>query len=315
MSQKTYLVTGGAGFIGTHLCRRLVELGHGVRVLDQRAPANGGVPGVEYMRGDVRDLALVERLLEGVADVYHLAAIVSVPLCQKDPLDSYSTNFTGTLTVLEAIRRRAQAAGRPPQGLVFASTAALYGSMGDDGRALRESDAARSFSSFYAAQKRASEQALDQYLKAFGVPSLAFRFFNVYGPGQDPTSPYSGVITIFAKLAKEGKQLPLNGGGVQTRDFIAVYDIVAGLIAALDLPKTKWDAQAMNLGTGTSLEIRNLAEMIRDASGLGSILVEAPPREGDVLHSLADISRAREALGFRPEHQLKKTLPELLKVI
>jgi UDP-glucose 4-epimerase len=314
MNKKTYLVTGGSGFIGTHLCRKLVELGHAVRVLDLREPKTS-VAGVEYVQGDVRDQALVGRLIEGASAVFHLAAIVSVPLCQKDPLDSYSNNFAGTLSVLEAIRLQALNQGSEPIGMVFASTAALYGSQGDDGRAVKESDSAQLFSSFYAAQKYASEQAMDQYLKAFGVPSVPFRFFNVYGPGQDPTSPYSGVITIFAKFAKEGKPLPLNGGGTQTRDFIAVYDIVAGLVSALQLPKAEWNAQAINLGTGKSLTIRNLAEIIRDSSGRGSELIDAPVREGDVLHSLADISRARQILGFAPQHELKKTLPELLKVI
>ena len=314
MTRQSYLVTGGAGFIGTHLCRKLVELGHSVKVLDLREPKTR-VAGVEYILGDVRDLDLVGRLIDGAAAVYHLAAIVSVPLCQKDPLDSYSTNFTGTLTVLAAIRLQAERRGTPPIGMIFASTAALYGSVGDDGRAVKESDAARLFSSFYAAQKHASEQAMDQYLKTFGVPSLPFRFFNVYGPGQDPTSPYSGVITIFAKLAQQGKPLQLNDSGNPTRDFIAVYDIVSALTVALDLPKNNWDAQAINLGTGTSLKIRKLAEIIRDASGMGSELLSAPARDGDVLHSLADITRARQLLGFSPQHELKKTLPELLKVI
>jgi UDP-glucose 4-epimerase len=312
--QQNILVTGGAGFIGTHLCRKLIELGHRVKVLDLRAPETT-VPGVEYHQGDVRDLKLVSQFIEDVSTVYHLAAIVSVPLCQRDPLDSYSNNFTGTLVVLEAIRQQASGRRTSPIRMVFASTAALYGTVGDDGRALQESDAATVFASFYAAQKYASEQAMDQYLKAFGVPSIAFRFFNVFGPGQDPTSPYSGVITIFSRLAKEGKPLPLNAGGIQTRDFITVYDIVTGLTGALNLTASQCVAQAVNLGTGNTLNIRCLAEIIRDAAGTDSPLVEAPAREGDVVHSKADIQRARQLLGFNPQTDLKKSLEELLKVI
>jgi UDP-glucose 4-epimerase len=309
-SQKI-LVTGGAGFIGTHLCRALKGLGHEVVVLDLRKPETS-VDGVRYVQGDVRDGALVLKLIDGASTVYHLAAIVSVPLCQKDPVDSYSTNLTGTLVVLDAIRKQAEARKAPPIRFAFASTAALYGTAGDDGRALKESDAAVWHTSYYAAQKIASEQAMDQYLKAFGVPTLPFRFFNVFGKGQDPTSPYSGVITIFCRFAREGRPLPLNAGGIQTRDFIAVHDIVAGLTSALDLPATAWDARPVNLGTGKTLTIRALAQIIVDAAGTGSKLVDAPAREGDVTHSLADISRARALLGFQPKHELKGTISELL---
>lgn len=313
-SESEILVTGGAGFIGTHLCRKLVRAKHAVTVLDIRTPQSP-VSGVKYVRGDVRDPLIVRELVGAASTVYHLAAIVSVPLCQKDPFDSYSTNFTGTLVLLNAIREQAQDSGRRPARVVFASSAALYGNKGTEGRALREEDRALRFSSFYAAQKGASEQALDQYRQAFGVPSIAFRFFNVYGQGQDPSSPYSGVITVFSRLAREGRPLPLNGGGRQTRDFISVEDVVDGLARALELPDDSWNAQPVNLGTGTSVDIRSLAEMIRDATGKISALVEAAPREGDVLHSLADISIARELLRFQPKHALKERITALLKII
>jgi UDP-glucose 4-epimerase len=309
--RETLLVTGGAGFIGTHLCRRLASQSHRVRVLDLRAPETA-VPSVEYVRGDVRDAALLEKCMAGVTTVYHLAATVSVPLCQKDPIESYSNNFTATVVVLEAIRRRA-AAGHPSPRLVFASTAALYGTNGDDGRALREEDAAIEFLSFYAAQKDASERAISLYARTFGVPAAVFRFFNVYGPGQDPTSPYSGVITVFSRLAREGRDLPLNGGGAQTRDFISVHDLVDGLVAPLSGGKAAWDAEPMNLGSGTAITVRELASKIREALGGRFALVDAPPREGDVLHSRADIRRAREKLGFAPRRDLLTGLRELLE--
>jgi nucleoside-diphosphate-sugar epimerase len=312
--KQKILVTGGAGFIGTHLCRKLIDLGNEVSVLDLRKPETV-VSGVRYVQGDVRDATALQGLVNEVAVVYHLAALVSVPLCQRDPLDSYSNNFTATIMVLDAIRKRAESTRTAPIRLVFASTAALYGAMGDDGRAVKESDVAPQFSSFYAAQKFASEQAMDQYKKVFGIPSVAFRFFNVFGPGQDPTSPYSGVISIFSKLAKEGKPLNLNAGGVPTRDFISVHDIVTGLSGALTLETSQWNAQPINLGTGTSLSVRTLAEIIREAAGTGSELRDAPAREGDVIHSKADIGRAQALLGFKPDLDLKKNLLMLLKVI
>lgn len=313
-SSQTVLVTGGAGFIGTHLCRLLRSQGHLVRVLDLRTPVQAGiqpVEGVEYFQGDVRDEERVKGLLDGVDTVYHFAATVSVPVCQKDPVDSYDVNFTGTVKVLDAIRKSSSGRERPI-GIVFASTAALYGNNGDDGRALREEDVAQTFASFYAAQKRASEQAIDLYRTTFGIPAVIFRFFNVFGPGQDPTSPYSGVISIFARLAREGRDLPLNGGGTQTRDFISVHDLVGACGRALTLPISKWDARPMNLGTGIRTTIQELSNAIIRVSGSTSRSVPAPHRDGDVIHSLADISRAREIVGLSPQVSLDSGLKELL---
>ena len=175
----------------------------------------------------MRDRTLTSQAMEGSDVVYHLAATVSVPLCQKDPVDSYSNNFQATLGLLELIRERRVRDGKAIR-FAFASTAAVYGARGDDGRALREDDIAQEFMSFYAAQKHASEQAIRLYRTAHGIPAWIFRFFNVFGPGEDPKSPYSGVITVFARLAREGQPLPLHGGGAQTRDFISVHDVVDG---------------------------------------------------------------------------------------
>src|SRR5438128_3606009 len=180
------LVTGGAGFIGTHLSRRLVGLGHEVRIIDREDPAEP-VAGSTYLKGDVRDRTLTSQAMEGSDVVYHLAATVSVPLCQKDPVDSYSNNFQATLGLLELIRERRVRDGKAIR-FAFASTAAVYGARGDDGRALREDDIAQEFMSFYAAQKHASEQAIRLYRTAHGIPAWIFRFFNVFGPGQDPKS-------------------------------------------------------------------------------------------------------------------------------
>jgi UDP-glucose 4-epimerase len=301
------LVTGGAGFIGTHLCRKLSEAGQKVLSLDLRKPENP-VESVEYVQGDVRDLPLLERILGRADSVVHLAATVSVPLCQKAPDESYSNNFGATLMLLEAIRK--QTARRI--GVIFAGTAAVYGDLGNDGRALKEPEVAPHFSSFYAAQKHASEKAIELYSTYHNIPATIFRFFNVFGPGQDPTSPYSGVITVLSKLAREGRPLPMNGGGGQTRDFISVHDIVAGVAAMAALPFDRWKAEPVNLGTGKSITVREVGAMISKVYGGKSQLVDAPPREGDVLHSRADIARARSLLAFSPRVSLEDGLRQLL---
>lgn len=307
------LITGGAGFVGTHLCRKLAQLNYSVLSLDLRRPTTA-VPGVEYIQGDVRDQTLLASLVAPVSTVYHLAATVSVPLCQKDPLESYSNNFNATLIVLEAIRKKFEIKKEMTR-LAFASTAALYGSKGDDGRALKENDIAEQFMSFYAAQKHASEEAIQLYRACYSIPATIFRFFNIFGQGQDPSSPYSGVITIFARFAKEGRPLPLNGGGHQTRDFVSVDDIVQGCALALKLPDAQWDAKPINLGTGASITVKQLATIIKEASRASSEIVVAPAREGDVMHSKADIGRAKEKLGYEPTTRLHGELAELLKVI
>lgn len=306
------LVTGGAGFIGTHLCRALREQGLKVTSLDLRKPETA-IEGVEYVQGDVRNVVLLQSLVNKTDLVYHLAATVSVPLCQNDPLESYSNNFTATLMVLQAIRQRAEASKSPAIPMAFASTAALYGEMGNDGRALKEQDVAERFLSFYAAQKHASERAIQLYNSCHGVPAQMFRFFNVFGPGQDPKSPYSGVITVFSELAKAGKPLPLNGGGTQTRDFVSVKDIAQACVSLLQLSREQWTATPMNLGTGATITVKELAHMISELSGKNVEAVNAPEREGDVLHSKADIGLAKKTIEFKPSVGLREGLQEIVK--
>ena len=308
---STILITGGAGFIGTHLCRNLIARNTRVLSLDLKEPKTP-VDGVLYLIGDARNTSLVSELvdLESIETIYHLAATVSVPLCQTDPVESYSHNLIATQSVLEASRR----SGRQVR-VAFASSAALYGSLGDHRNPLHEAAIAERFSSFYAAQKHASEKMIELYRDFFKVPALIFRFFNVYGVGQDPTSPYSGVITIFSKLAREKKPISVYNSGIQTRDFISVTELTSAISQALDLPSEQWDASVVNLGSGTSTTIRELAEMIRSIAGSDAPIVDLPPREGDVLHSLADIRRAKEILKFSPTSDLPVKLSHMLTQI
>lgn len=304
------LVTGGAGFVGTHLCRRLVQDGYQVVTLDLKDPTVA-IDGVEYVRGDVRDASLLRKLINTTDVVYHLAATVSIPACQKDPVESYSNNFNATLGVLEAIRAKAETTNTKPMPLVFASTAAVYGMKGDDGRALAEDDVAEEFLSYYAAQKHASEKTIELHSRFYAIPATVFRFFNIIGPGQDPSSPYSGVITIFMNLAKTGKPLLLNGGGHQTRDFISVYDIVDACVTALSLPTEQWNPKPINLGTGSVITIREVAELVRKINDNRSEILSAPSREGDVTHSRADVRRGFEALGWKAHRTVGDSLSEI----
>jgi len=153
---------------------------------------------------------------------------------------------------------------------------------------------------------------IELYTEFFKVPTLMFRFFNVYGKGQDPTSPYSGVITIFSTLAKEKKPISLYNAGKQTRDFIAVSELTSAIASALELPHEQWDSSVLNLGSGVSTTVRELAELIRSIAGSEAPIIDAPPREGDVLHSLADIRRAKELLKFNPTAHLRHKLESML---
>ena len=307
-SSGNILVTGGAGFIGTHLCRNLLERGHRVVSLDLKGTAEKPVNGVTYLQGDARDLQTLVHLFRyyGVTAVYHLAATVSVPLCQKDPSESYSHNVSATLAVLEAARL-----SETKVRVAFASSAALYGNLGDNQKPLSELEVSSRFSSFYAAQKHASEKMIELYTEFYGIPSLIFRFFNVYGEGQDPSSPYSGVITIFSRLAREQKPLHLHNAGIQTRDFIPVTDIANTIASSLNLPASEWDASVFNLGTGVPTTVKELAHLIRDLSKSKSEIINAPAREGDVLHSHANIDHARNRLGHHANADLARGLSVL----
>ncbi|MBL7716940.1 MAG: NAD-dependent epimerase/dehydratase family protein [Bdellovibrionales bacterium] len=308
--KSTVLITGGAGFIGTHVARLLTREGISVRSLDLKDPRNA-VDGVDYLHGDVRKESDLRKAIQGCSAVYHFAAIVNVGECQEKPGESYATNFMGTIQVLEAIQQEGARTGSMPK-IIFAGSSAVYGKAGKKNVPISESDVSDHPLSFYANQKLASEQAIRLYSEHRKVPAVVFRFFNVFGVGQDPTSPYSGVITIFSRLAREGKDLQLHGGGEQTRDFISVIDIARANLAALRLDPKNSDGQGINLGTGKSVTIRELGETILRVSKSRSQLINTPAREGDVPHSLADVKRAKQVLNWESSVDLQKGLAELL---
>ena len=286
------LVTGGAGFIGSHLVAELAAAGTPVRVLDDLSTGRrenlAGVAGasVELVEGSITDLATVERACQGVTTLYHLAACPSVPRSFDEPAFCHAVNATGTLHVAAA------AARAKVRRVVFASSCALYGDAGD--RAVDE-EAPANPKSPYAAQKLLGEHYLRHYGTALGLETVALRFFNVYGPRQAPGSPYSGVISIFCERLLRGEPVTVHGDGRQTRDFIDVNDVVAALLAALDVAAAA--GGVFNVATGTSRSLLDLHAALAAHAGGAPGPRHGPARTGDIRQSRADVSLARTVLG------------------
>ncbi|WP_251344266.1 NAD-dependent epimerase/dehydratase family protein [Haloplanus halophilus] len=296
---RSVLVTGGAGFVGSHLVDALVD-DNEVRVLDDLSNGSrAAVPdAATLVAGDVRDPETVARAAEGVDLVFHLAANVSVERSVAAPVESHRVNVDGTLHVLEAAR---EAGAR----VVFASSAAVYG---DPPSVPVAESAPKAPSSPYGAEKLSADRYLRLYADRYGLETVSLRYFNVYGPGGLDTD-YSGVIDVFLSRAREGRDLPVHGDGTQTRDFVHVADVVrANLLAAI----TDATGAAYNVGTGHSVTISRLADLVVDATDSPSDVVHTDPREGDVDESEADISRAREILGFEPRVSLREGLDHLV---
>ncbi|TNC47000.1 NAD-dependent epimerase/dehydratase family protein [Rubellimicrobium rubrum] len=301
-----WLVTGGAGFIGSHLVRRLVAQGDAVTVLDDLSTgfAENLSPAAGLVVGDILDAPLVERCMAGVQGVFHLAANVSVQDCVHNLLAAHRVNLTGTLTILEAARR----SGNCP--VVFASSAAVYGDQGD--RPCSE-DMAPAPISPYGADKAACEMHARALHGIHGLPTAALRFFNVYGPGQDSGSPYAGVISRFLDNLRQGCVHRVFGDGGQTRDFVCVDDVVAALIAAQDLLAREPQALVANVCTGRSISLLELAAALdRLGSGRATPIEHAPVRAGDIRHSRGAPDRMERDLGLRASIPLDRGLARLL---
>jgi len=303
---KQALVTGGAGFIGSHLTEALAHQGCGVTVLDNLASGHAAnlaaVAGrVRFVQGDIRNPADLESATAGCEVVFHLAAVVSVPRTTEDPLGSAAVNETGSLQVLEAARR----AGA--RRVVFASSSAVYG---DDPALPKREDMAPRPLTPYAAQKLAVEYHQGVYTLLYGLEAVSLRFFNVFGPRQDPASPYSGVISIFMSRALKGEPPVIYGDGRHSRDFVFVGDVVQALISAAK--SSSAPGKVFNVGTGQSLTISGLWGMIAALSGCAAKPVHQPPRPGDIPHSLSAIDAAAADLGFVPRVSLESGLRSTL---
>lgn len=285
-----YAITGGAGFIGSHLADALLAQGHDVRILDDFSTGRmeNLDPRCTVMRADVCDPAAVRRLLVGAAGCFHLAAIASVVRATEDWMGAHRVNLGGTIAVFDAAR----ALGGVP--VVYASSAAVYGNL--EGSA--HEDAAPAPRTAYGADKLGSEQHARVGLLVHGVPSIGFRFFNVYGPRQDPSSPYSGVISIFTSLVGAGRALTLHGDGSQTRDFVFVSDVVEHLIAGMRRLDDGPDATVLNVCTGRETSVLSLARAIGTVSGREPVLVRGPVRAGDIARSIGCPRLATATLGI-----------------
>jgi len=305
MTKSLYLVTGGAGFIGSHLAEELVRRGHPVRVADNFSTGKRGnlahVPGVEILEGDLADPAVAARAVAGCEVVLHQAAIPSVPRSVRDPVTSNRANIDATLNVLVAARDAGV------RRLVFAGSSSVYG---DTPTLPKREDMPPRPLSPYALQKLAGEEYGRLFTRLYGFETVTTRYFNVFGPRQDPGSPYSGVISLFAKALLAGERPTVHGDGGQTRDFTYVANVVDGVLRAAVAPAAS--GRVINVATGGRVSLLQLFAALKDLAGANVEPVFGPPREGDVRDSQADISLAKELLGYAPivgfEEGLKQTV-------
>jgi len=310
-----YMVTGGAGFIGSHLVEALVERGGRVRVLDdfstgRRENLSPVADRIELIEGDVADADAVERATSECDVVLHLAAIASVQASIEDPKRAHRVNAGGTLNVLEAARRTRVHAGQAGgvRRVVFASSTALYGD--HVALPLQEELPPRPLSP-YAASKAAGEMYCTAFHASYGVPTVAMRFFNIYGPRQDPSSPYSGVVSIFAARMTRGERPVIYGDGKQTRDFVYVADVVRALLLACE--RDAAIGTVFNVASGKQTSILELAATLNQVLGTSLAPTFAPARAGEVRFSEGDARRAQEALGWEATVSLREGLTRLIQ--
>ncbi len=292
---RTILVTGGAGFIGGHLVESLVP-DNEVRVLDDLSSGSRErVPDrAELIEGDVRDESAVARAMQGVDVVFHLAAVVNVARSVERPAHSHAVNVDGTLAVFEAARLN-------DARVVLASSAAIYGApesvpIDEDEPPAPESP--------YGLDKLTVDRYAALYHDLYDLPTVRIRPFNAYGPGQTG-GDYAGVVSIFVEQARAGEPITVEGDGTQTRDFVHVWDLVGAFRLAAT---TDHVGEAFNIGTGESVSIRELAELVREVTGSDSPIEHVEAREGDIEHSCADISKAEAVLGYEPRVGLAEGL-------
>ena len=300
-----FLVTGGAGFIGSHLAEELVKRGHRVRVADALVTGKRSnldhLSGVEFLEGDLADLPFARQAVDGVDVVLHQAAIPSVPRSVADPLTSHRSNVEATLNVLVAAR------DARISRLVFAGSSSAYGNTAT----LPKHEAMPSDPlSPYALQKVVGEQYLQMFTRLYGLETVTTRYFNVYGPRQDPSSPYSGVISLFATALLEGRAPTIYGDGEQTRDFTYVADVVDGVLRASEAAGVS--GETINVAAGGRISLNRLFETMRTLVGAKVEPTYAASRTGDVRDSQADVSKAKRLLGFEPRVPLEEGLRQTM---
>ncbi len=307
-----FLVTGGAGFIGSHLVERLVSSGHRVRVLDDlstghSANLNSVANRIDLVKGCAANAGDVERAIKGVRGVFHLAAISSVTVSLQNPLRNQQAGEVATLTVLDAARRAGVSR------VILTSSASVYG---DTEMAANDESLTPKPLSFYALSKLTGEHYGRIFSKLYPeIDTASLRYFNVFGPRQDPTNPYSGVISIFIKCLQQGTPPTVFGDGLQTRDFVDVANVVDANLLAMNATKPL-RGEAFNVGTGESVTLLEVWERLRQIAGSTLEPKFAAPRAGDIRHSRASIGKIQAHLGYQPRISWRdglKTLWESLR--
>lgn len=299
---STYVVTGGGGFIGSNIVRRLVEDGEEVRVIDdfstgRRSNLEGMEDGIQLFEGDLCDQARLDEAFAGADYVLHQGAVPSVQRSVEDPVTSDRVNVGGTLKVLDAARRASV------KRVVYASSSSVYG---DKPTLPKQEDMPPEPMSPYAASKLAGEYYCSVYSSTFGLPTVSLRYFNVFGPRQDPKSDYAAVIPIFTRCAIQKKPATVFGDGEQSRDFTYVDNVVQANLRAAQAETE--GAVVCNVGTGSRYTLNTLLEMLGELTGGKVERTYDDPRPGDVKHSQADISRAQESLDYEPSVDFEEGL-------
>jgi len=303
----SYLITGGCGFIGSHLAEALAAEGHAVRVFDNLATGHlenlkGFADSVEFVRGDIREPAALQAAMGGIEYVFHEAALVSVAISVQEPEENEAINIHGTLNVLQAAR----AAG--VKRLVFASSSAIYG---NNPELPKREEMIPEPESPYALGKLTGEHYLRLFSRLYGLQTVVLRYFNVFGPRQDARSMYSGVISKFAADLRAGRTPTVYGDGGQTRDFVFVKDIVQANLLAMRCERIG-GGEAFNVATNTKYTLLELLATLQKLTGRTGQPHFEPARSGDIRHSFADISKAQRVLGYQPKFSLEAGLRELL---
>jgi UDP-glucose 4-epimerase len=298
------LVTGGAGFIGSHLAARLVALGHSVRVVDNLSTGNeanlaGFRDDIEFLRGDLCHLEVCQAAVAGIDVVFHVAALPSVPRSLKDPWASHAANVNATMRLLEACLVA------KVTRIIYSSSSSVYG----DTPVLPKTEAVEPLPrSPYAASKLAGEQYVLAFARAGLIEGVALRYFNVFGPRQSPHSAYAAVIPKFFQAALDGTPAVLFGDGHQTRDFTYVDNVVHANILAASAPGETVNGWPVNVGAGKRTDLLGLIGKVGVISGRQLVYAQQPPRGGDVRDSLASLDRAERLLGYRPQVSLDEGL-------
>ncbi len=301
MNKKKALITGGCGFIGSHLAQGLIMAGHDVVVLDdfssgRRENLNGLQ--VEIVEGSICDFQTLYDAAKDCEMIFHQAALVSVPLSVEDPVRNHQINVDGTFNVFEVARLRGI------QRVVYASSAAVYG---DNPSLPCKLDAPLQPISPYAAAKMMSEVFAQTYNRTYGTEFIGLRYFNVYGPRQDPSSPYSGFLSICCNRILSGKEVTIFGDGMQTRDFVYVSDVVQANLAASQMEFNK-ENSVFNVASGSSITLNYVMDTFAKIVDQNVAVQHGPARAGDIRYSEADIINSVEILGFNPEFAFKDGL-------